>query len=402
MDVRIVNKEEYLAYLLLCSECFLSAADPGYEDWQNNLEEHSKGYEEVLAGFDNKNNLVAGLRNIPYNMYFDGHLVKMGGIAGVVTAPEARSGGAMSKIMAESMRIMKERGQIFSILYPFSYAYYRKFGYETAYRLNTAEIFTEEFCKYPFPKDSVRLWKKGDGAADIKAVYNVFKKGRNYILDRDEEKWQQLTKHDPYTTTRYIYIHYDSHNNPDAYLMIHPSKKSPDQDIYMCIDELAWTTKSGLFAMFGFIGRLRPQCDKILWDDVPMELDLYSLFPEAYNISISSKSSAMTRIVDLPKVLAKLPSPDLAKGKVVIEVTDKFMPCNTGNYTLSWENSALSVKKTGLNPDMSTTIEAMAQMVTGYLNPEEAGYRRDTAIYNQHEALMALFPKKNLCLWERF
>ena len=402
MDVRIVTREEYLAYLLLCNECFLFAADPGYEDWHKNLEEHSKGYEEVLAGFDNQNKLVTGLRNIPYNMYFDGHLVKMGGIAAVVTAPEARAGGAMSKIMAESLRIMKERGQIFSILYPFSYAYYRKFGYEAAYRLNTAEISTEVFCKYPFPKDSVRLWKKGNGAADIKAVYDVFKKGRNYILNRDDEKWEQLTKNDPYTTMRYIYIHYDSQNKPDAYLMMHPGERRPDHSIDLYIDELAWATKSGLSAMFGFIGGLRPQFDKTIWDDVPMELDLYSLFPEAHNISINSRPSAMTRIVDLPKVLEKLRPPNLAQGKVVIDVTDKFFPCNTGNYTLSWQNGELSVAKTGQNPDMSTTIETMAQMVIGYLNPEEAGYRPDTTIYSQHEALMALFPKKTLCLWERF
>jgi len=402
MDVRLVSKEEYIAYLLLCNVCFLYGADPGYVDWHKDLEEQSKGYEEVMAGFDDQNNLVAGVRTIPYNMYFDGHLVKMGGVAAVVTAPEARASGVMGKVMVESLRIMKERGQIFSILYPFSYAYYRKYGYELAYQTNTAEISTNAFCNYPFPQDSVRLWKKGDGFADIKAVYDVFKKDRNYILERDNKQWEQVTKNDPYTTTRYTYIHYDSQNKPDAYLMMHPSERRPDHSIDMHIDELAWTDKSGLQAMFGFIGGLRPQCDKIFWTDVPMDLDLYSLFPEAHDVKINKSSSGMTRIVDLPKVLEKLRPPSVAQGRVVIDITDRSLPCNTGKYALSWKDGVLSVEKTDQNPDMSTTIEAMTQMAIGYLNPGEAGYRQDTTIYSQHEMLMALLPKKNICLWERF
>ena len=401
MDVRIVTPEECLEYYLLCDVCFFSTAEEGYADWHKDMEKHTKGYENTLGGFDDQNNLIAGLGMIPYRMNFDGQVVDMCGIQAVVTAPEARASGVMTKVLDECLRIMKEKGQIFSVLYPFSYGYYRKFGYEVAYRLRKMEVPIDVFCNYPYPKDSVRFWKKGDDIEDIKAVYDAFKKRYNYAIDRDDENWKTLTKHDPYTTKRYTYIHYDSQGNPDAYLIFRVSDRMPDHPTYMYIDELAWTSKDGLFAMFGFIGGLRPQADKVFWD-VPEGMDLFSWFPEAREATLNIHPTAMTRIVDLPKVLEKLRPPSMSKDRVVIDVMDKSMPCNTGRYAIAWENNTLSVEKTDQDPDMVTTIEAMAQMVIGYLNSDEAAYRQDTTIYSQHEALLSLFPKKNLYLWEKF
>jgi len=401
MEVRAITQEEYLAYRLLCTVCFLGASEENYLDWHKDLEKHSEGYEKVLGCFDRQNNLVAGLGIAPYRMYFDGQVVDMGGIQGVVTAPEARGTGAAGKVLAESLRTMKENGQIFSVLYPFSYAYYRKFGYEVAHQLRKAEIPIEVFCRYPFPKDSIRFLKKGDDLADIKMVYDIFKKSRNYTTDRTDSCWLAFMETDPYTTKHYTYIHYNGQGIADSYLKYHTGDRVPGRGYDLYIDELAWTTEDGLLSMFGFIGGLRPQFDKVFWD-VPMGVDLFSLFPEAYDISINTCPSAMTRIVDLPKVLETIRPSSFTTGKVVINIVDKSLPCNTGKYALSWENGVVHVKKSDQSPDMSTTIEAMTQIVIGYLTPAEAAYRQDTTIYNQQEALMALFPKKDLCLWEVF
>jgi len=311
--------------------------------------------------------------------------------------------------MPECLRIMKEKGQIFSVLYPFSFAYYRKFGYEAAYERRWAEIPINFFCKYPYPKTPVRFWEKGHSLSDIGSVYDTFKAHRNYALDREGDAmrwgqegvrrgWNELLKDDPYITKRYTYTHYNSQGRPDSYIVF-DAREPGHTD--MKIVELAWAAKDGLFDMFGFIGGLRPQFDTVHWE-VPDDLDLSSLFPEANEIKYAIEPSAMTRIVDLPEVLKRLRPPSISNGNVVIEVADKSFPCNTGKYGITWSNGKIAVSTTGQAPDMTTTIEAMAQMVTGYLSPEKAAYRPDTTIYSRHEALAALFYKKNLYLWERF
>jgi len=400
MEIRILKPEENLQYGLLSSVCFAMSPDDDYESKLKEPEKHSEGYENKLGGFDEKGNIIAGLHIIPYSMQFDGHSVKMGGIQSVVTAPEARAGGVMGKVFTECLRIMKERGQIFSVLYPFSCAYYRKFGYEIAYRHPNVEIGIEPFSQnFPFPQDSVRFWKKGDSTADMQTIYKEFQKSRNYAIDRDNASWEKIIKDekDPYINKRYSYIHYDKQQKPDSYLRMRVETLGSFH-----INELAWATKEGLYDMLGFIGGLRPQYNSMHWC-VPMELDLQSLIPEARDVTFTNPQPVMTRIVDLPAVLKLLRPPAFGSGSVVIDVTDKSLPENSGKYAIFWENGKLSVERNAKQePDMLTSIEAMAQMVTGYASPDTAEYRRDTTIHSKQEALALLFPKKKLYMWERF
>jgi len=302
--------------------------------------------------------------------------------------------------------MMKEEGYLFSTLYPFSYAYYRKFGYELAYtrRINTVPM--DCFRKYPFPKDTiVKPWKKGDDLRDIKAVYDKFRENRNYAILRNDKSWEKvLEKADPHKNLFHTYIHYDSTGKPDSYVMF----KAVNIDLehgsrQINISEFAWTSKAGLYAMFGFIGGLSPSFNEIKWD-VPYDLDLGSMFPEAYDVSVNNKSSIMTRIIDVLATLKLLKAPTMQSGKVIIEVVDKSMPCNDGTYIISWENGKLNAEKSSANdtPDISTTIEALAQLVIGYASPDMVAYRQDTTIHSNYEALNALFVKKNLYLWEAF
>lgn len=65
-----------------------------------------------------------------FTQFFDGNQVKMGGIGGVATLPSHRRKGGIRGIFQAALADMYENGYDFSYLYPFSTAYYRKFGYE--------------------------------------------------------------------------------------------------------------------------------------------------------------------------------------------------------------------------------------------------------------------------------
>src|SRR5947207_248211 len=56
----------------------------------------------------------------------------MGGICHVATLAAERNKGYASALMRDALRAMRAQGLCTSVLFPFSFRYYRKFGYELA------------------------------------------------------------------------------------------------------------------------------------------------------------------------------------------------------------------------------------------------------------------------------
>lgn len=54
-----------------------------------------------------------------FNIFWHGMNVKMGGICGVSTYPEARGKYAVAKLIGESLKIMHNKYQVFSLISPF-------------------------------------------------------------------------------------------------------------------------------------------------------------------------------------------------------------------------------------------------------------------------------------------
>ena len=65
-----------------------------------------------------------------FTVQFDGSPCQLGGIGGVATLPQYRRRGGIRACFREALPDMYGSGYDFSYLYPFSTAYYRKFGYE--------------------------------------------------------------------------------------------------------------------------------------------------------------------------------------------------------------------------------------------------------------------------------
>jgi hypothetical protein len=53
-------------------------------------------------------------------------------------------------------------------------------------------------------------------------------------------------------------------------------------------------------------------------------------------------------------------------------------------------------------PDIETSVETLAQLVTGYLSPEEAMLKKDTAILGTLNGLNSLFPKRQRYIMEKY
>jgi predicted acetyltransferase len=399
MEIRKITAGERLQASKVSTVAFLGQMDPNYNEDYQSPPEPGDDCERIWAAYDGDKKMVSLLHIHDFQMCFDGHTVGMGGIGGVSTLPEARTGGYMRRINEVILPYMKERGMVFSFLYPWSYAFYRKFGYELCYTPNHVRIPMDFFRNYPFP-DNITMYESGGDTAPYHEVYTAFIQDKNLPIARSPGDMRERMDKDPYVTRTYAYLHRDAAGKPDAYILYKADMRG-DSGNSMRVRELVWSAADGLHALFGFIGGLAPQFEHFIWD-APSAFNVFPLFPESYEISVSRPAKGMNRILNVQKAFELMQAPE-QPGRVSIQVKDKFMPCNDGIYTVEWEsNQVTSVKRASAPADMETDVETLAQLVTGFITPEVARMKRAVQIKGNEARLQDLFPLKNLIMMDSF
>lgn len=400
MEIRRIRPEEKISAELIMNVVFLFPAEENYRQRLENPAdaEQAEGYEQFWAAFGDDGKMTSCLVVNEYQTRFDGHTVGMGGVGGVGTLPEYRKGGHIRKIFEKALPEMREEGKVFSFLYPFSFAFYRKFGYELCRTYNRVTLPVKLFQTFPYP-DRVEFFQKGGDAAPYAKVYEVFARDKNLAVVRTEKGWKNILDMDPYIKRQYTYLYRDASGEPAAYVIF--SAEKDDDGNLMAIRELAWVNPAAFFAMLGFLGGLAPQFGNAQWN-MPSAFDITSLFPESHEIKITRPVGGMNRIVNVPQALSLLRAPE-KEGRAVIKVTDKFLPANDGVYKIEWDGSgSLFAKTSGRTPDMETDVETLTQLVTGFLTLEQARYRKNIVVDRNEKPLRALFPHKDLYLMEYF
>jgi len=400
IEIRKLKPEENIQRLLAHSVCFLGSPPQDKEALLKNPEEHTEGHDTSWGAYDETGRQLSQMQVIPAKILINNQPTSAGLICGVTTLPEARNGRLVRKIFEKVMPIMKEEGMVYSMLYPFSFEFYRKFGYEQGYMRPKATFPVSELARYPYP-NGMKAHEKGDPCDDFNKVYEAFTRDKNLAIVRGSKEWEEILKRDPYKKREFAYIHYNAKGEPDGYILYKSEKKDLNYSL-LNILELAWTGKPGLEAMLGFIHGLRSEYSDVSWP-IPGGFDIFGVgvIPEPGKITYARGSLIMNRIMDVGAALSLMKAPT-GSGNVSIFVTDKFIDTNTGIYVVSWEGGNLSVDKTTRPPDMELDVETLVQLNTGYLTPAQVIYRDGVAIHSKMEELSALFVKQDLYQMEYY
>jgi len=402
MEIRnLTTPEDHLQYRAICMICFPSASREDIRPMFQNPPPHTnEGNCAYWGAFDPKGQLHSALMVIPYEMRMNKLTVKMGGIAGVVTRPESRGLGLGRKIFQKAYQGMAAEKQAFSYLFPFSWAYYRKLGYDVCRNNNSVNIPIASFSGYPYPQN-IEAYDFTGNVQPYMDIYNDFTKGRNLSIVRDRPTWEKLLSKDPYKDAWHSFLNHDQSGTPNAYITYTAQKNAETHGYNIAIQELCWRTTEGLHSIFGFIGKLSAEFASVNWN-APCDINVHTLFPEAHNTAWQVHASGMNRIMDTSVALESLCAPHGA-GKVTMEIADPLIQNNSGIYNIEWENGQLSVaKSSSSHADASTSIQTLAQLVSGYLTPAQAIFKTDTRVYSNHEEIGLLFPRKNLYMYETF
>ena len=394
----LTDKIESIAFLI--KRDFSADGDTGKESRDTGIRtgEDADAYKTGRAAFDEDGKLCSCLQLIPFDVSFDGGSVPMGGIGGVASLPEEREKSSIRSIFEYSIKEMYEKGYVFSYLYPFSPSFYRKFGYELNMNVVIYNIPLSYFKRFT-QSGKLKMHVKEMDASEIKQVYDEYIKYTNLAVIRTDKLWKRFLENDPYKDNVFLYIWYNADNKARGYVKF-STEAVPGSKYTMNVHELVWLDRGAFEGIFAFLGKLTAQMERMIWK-APSYVNLLPLFPEPFDMKQEVRTYGMNRIINVEKALGLMSVPEGA-GEVIIGVEDSFFPANSGSYSMEWDNGRLSAERTNKNPDMYCDVQALSQLVTGFLTVEELELAGRLDVKSNGKLLAKVFPRKKLFIGNYF
>ena len=388
MEIRkLEGRERFEAELIS-----LTAFHQRTEDIEKFRENAEKDERQDWGAFADDGTLMAHIINNSYESYFDGHIIKAGGIGAVSTLPPYREEGCIRSIFKPLLRDSYEQGMLVSTLYPFNHGFYRKFGYETATVWNEFTVPTAEFRKYHH-KGWVKQWKEGDDPAPYAEIYEKFASRHNLTLKRTEDMVKAMI-HGTYYTDRYYVFLIGDETGPLAYVAYQDVRQDPQARLK--INDFAWDGIRGFKAFIGFLGRFSADY-KDIWLRFPTDIELAYFAGNPYDVQCEMSVEHMVRAINAKELLKLLKKP--AGAEFSIEISgDEFIEENNGTFLVK-DNEVTAFSGT---PDISMDAHTFSQLITGASNLYEASLRPDVVIRANEAILREIFVRKPLYMADHF
>ena len=403
MVVRLLRKEDLLQSKKISAIAF---------EFSSNLEVNPENYKEgndwgAYEGDDSENpgKLFAQMYVHNHVMSFDGHWVNSAGIAGVSTLPEHRRNGGIRKIFEAVFENMMKREQIFSTLYPFSHAYYNKFGYET---VNQSMQLTFGFNYLEIFDINTRGELVSNRESDeLKNLYREYALNHNTALNGDCTNWGRIPEN-PYSNKRYAYLYRREDGTAAGYFIFEPSHS--DGGRLFKVAELIYKTPEDLIGIFGFMRVFSSQYSKIEITRIPAEEDFSFMFANQYEIEKKVAFYGMARVVDVEKALLLMNYPK-ESGSFSIKVNDSFAKWNDCIFDVSYNGgvehhcgNVKVTKRVGGDYDVETSACTIARLMLGTENILSASiaFSQGLKIIKNHAVLKNVFVRKPIYIADSF
>jgi predicted acetyltransferase len=365
MDVRLLTPEDAQASNRLFAVAFEDEHVTQGGGW------FTPGH--VWGAFDDQGRLVSELVNHTFEMRFDGHWLPTSGVGGVATYPEARGKGCIRAIYEKLLPQMVADGTVFSYLFPFSQAFYRRFGYECVYQNSRCTFEIEAFAHLKQTL-TARMYEPGDDWQPFNQVYEAFVANRNLAMRRGEdawvktEGWGRRLPADPWKERKYAYLLSDSNGTPQAYFTYKAGSWEHEPRRLDVGDNWAVATPAALPGLLAFLGTFTSGYESIHME-MPVDLLPETLTTESSHTKRTVQFYDMARIVNVETALQHVRLP-VGEGGFTIQVEDS-LPCNHDTFTLEYGAGERRIMRTRLAPDLRLTIQALARLLLGALSISE-------------------------------
>ncbi len=324
----------------------------------------------------------------------------MGGVAGVACTADQRGRGHTARLLSESLRLMRERGQYLSGLYPFAFAFYRRHGWEwvgekRGYTVPTAQIQAAPEGRH------VRAYDGPDALDVVRPVYDAFARRYSGMTTRRNASpnfWDKALGHRDNRTT-YVQVYHDpGTGEAEGYFTFrYPS----DGDTGQIGDFFALTPAAykGLLSVLHYYGAQVAKVEFSAPADDPLPLHVMH-----WDLETRVRPLFMGRVVDVAAALSALcPGTELS-GRVVLQVQDGQCEWNDGTFAVSVESGRVTVQAATEAPGVTLDVQTLNQAYWGQpgLDRLRAAGRLSVTDEVQYALLSCLLPPRVCYLQDYF
>ncbi len=366
--IRQLNSYDIEALAWLRRVGFFHQNDPSDPMWQ---EVYEKTATYSLGYFAN-DELASVLACFPFKMQLGRQEVKMGGLGGVISAPEYRRQGQIKELMKLTLEQLRETETAWSLLYAFDPLYYRKFGWQSVSCGFKLEFPVQTLFRGAAPK-AKRL--KNTELELIKPIYRSWAKNYNFMINRNDnprKPWDSLIKQVWEDREQSVYL------LEDAYCLLDFNYGDPNN--MLSIKDYAYSSALGRENLLAFWGAFYGQADMIklvMSKDDPLFADLQPEYTKPYSV-------LQARVVDVALALEQLACS--SEASFSLKVQDAF--CEWNNTSFQVEMSEGKTQVTTLsttNVDLSLSINTLSGLLSNNLSIS-AGFQHGLLKGSEHAA----------------
>lgn len=322
----------------------------------NDRYEHSKVY-----GLLNGDKLSSGMLSIPFKVNFHGVTYKMNGIGDVMSYPEFGGHGAITALMRQAFADMRSDDVALSYLAPFSYEFYRRFGYEEVFDRAVYKIKNTDLPRVKLSEERGQFLRLPleDAISLIDEVYENNAQSRDGGLKRENWWWHYLgLKHPRWQVGVYL----EDGQNASGYVIYEAAGNT------FKIQEIMYTNQLSYQYLQRFICQHESMFEEFEYASGDPK-GFPDVMANPYVVNVKIMPYMMARIINLQKFVDTYPFIQKVKS-LRLGVKDELIPQNNGIWRLKVNVNGTSFEKISENErnlaDIHLDIQNLTKVFMGY------------------------------------
>jgi len=388
--IKKLSKEYKDELMDLWDYCFAGGGETSEEDW--------KRYFAILnldncLGYFLDGKLASTYVIISYKMFVRGVLMNMGGIAAVATKPQFRKQKQITELIKESYKVMRENQEYVSVLYPFKFSFYRRYGYENCAEFSWLIASPKNIL---IPKDFQPLKIKEithDESFEICMPIRE-KIGQKFNLtifdDSNDWKYHHVKKKSK------VYVIEDKGENL-GYFTTHLEKREGPWNVRLNLQNVIVDSVAARLTVFDFIKKHTDQNKDFSYPLLGDER-ITDYFDELWegDLKYQMTGGPMFRVIDVKKALELLEFDKNLDATLSMKIDDEYAPWNSEPILVTIKNGKANVSKTiEQEIELQTEIKAFTQLFVGYRTIYDLNETNKVIIKEENlEKFNKVFPKR--------
>ena len=318
---------------------------------------------QIWAAFSDAGEMMSTIYITDFAVQFDGTVCKTGGIGGVASLPQHRRSGGIRACFQQALPQMYRDGYVFSYLFPFSTAYYRKFGYESCVQRYRTVVHLPQL---PPLKDAGTLRLASPAAPlldEVRALDAQWEAYYNMSVQHTAADYDWLLRCDPAAKQEFTYVWFDASGTPKAYTTFRLALE-PDGRKLVC-SRFCFSSPEGYRGLMTLFSRLAADHQYVKFR-IPAEPAIQYLMPEwsLGAVCWELEPAGMVRVINSAEALRR--ARYRGSGTITLRLHDAQIPENDGCFSVRFEHDrAVCVSRTDAQPDAELEISAFSALLCG-------------------------------------